>query len=1118
MLLLILVACVRNEPYPDAGDCAETPSGSYTWGEIGIGTCLAGPNTLAFAGDPDAPTLLVVNANPHLTFTGGSLLALPWGELDLDAGRNLVSDLGAAAVDLPHFPVGLGVDEDGLGLVPVRLSEESRTRDWDDDVYLLDLSDPASPALAERGEDGGATVQVGQDPIAVSVDDATGYAYVANRTGHSISILDLTAEEVEAVPPWPQEALRIGPFVDTDASGSRAELSDLDVDDDEELTDDVWTFSWVEGTWRLWAQADGGLGRWTTTGEGYEDGGLGVELAVDDYDGEISLPTDPAFFAVGSLTRMFFEDEGVIRGSDIGDYLGEWVLDEETSLEGDADGWDALVSGPSVLLDEDLNIWMFYDGTDGESWAIGAATSSDAYSFRRAGAAVLEPQWEHESARVSDPHVLRDAQTDQYRMYYSAYDGERWTIGHAVSDDLTTWTSDETPVFAVDGVDVAAPVISQQDGLFRLWYARREGALWSLGAATSPDGSTWTDLGEVATLDHNPSVADEPPGPTVYAVLADFFQGEGASAGALSATMRPSVDFTTDAYGFTARVVAGYHLSPYEVGTAGWGGVSLDSLDEDSGLGWLSLTSRDGDLTIGAATLDSEGRLLPVREPVLEAGAEGEFDEDGVSSPVVWSVDGGYRMLYAGLSGSVSTLGLASSDDGLVWTREGQVLDVDAESWDGAGLVPGSVEALDDGSLRLWYTGTNGELLRIGSATSSDGGLTWTREEEDQSRPWAFPPGSPGDWDDSGVRDPWVVVTDEGQHLFYAGSDGDLWRLGHAFRASADDEWERAEDAVTEDPRPVFGVTNGLFHADGVRRPLASWDSERWSVWFSGLDGIVSRVGKATGEDPERLHELSLRPTLGDVLTFSTSKGDEEADAIALDSAVEGRSVSGEALNSTLLDAERGLLYLASTHTNYVFAVDVRDDSEEGAPDENYLDIEAILLFDSTAGGAGFHGLALDGDRLYAVNDDPECVVVFDLRALDDQPYARVLYDAVLGTIAMPLGGAGDEGVDNVASFGPGAMALHPDGRRLFVTNYNANSVSVVDLDLGEVGQVVDEVVDLGENPYAIAISPDGDRAVIANYTGEVDEDRVVSSTLAVLDIDEDSPTYLEVLTWVVNR
>jgi DNA-binding beta-propeller fold protein YncE len=69
-------------------------------------------------------------------------------------------------------------------------------------------------------------------------------------------------------------------------------------------------------------------------------------------------------------------------------------------------------------------------------------------------------------------------------------------------------------------------------------------------------------------------------------------------------------------------------------------------------------------------------------------------------------------------------------------------------------------------------------------------------------------------------------------------------------------------------------------------------------------------------------------------------------------------------------------------------------------------------------------------------------------------------------------------------------------------------------------------VRNVGENPAAIVLSPDGKRAVVANHAGEllrVRDDRrsgntLASATLAVVDIDPSSPSYLSVLTWIKNR
>jgi hypothetical protein len=108
LLVSILSACVRNQGLPFVGDCASYPDGIYEYGEIGIGDCLSGPTSLAFV-NPDDPVLLVTNANPYALFKGGSLLAIPWSEVDLDAGKNLVDDLSPRHIDLPSYVGALAI-------------------------------------------------------------------------------------------------------------------------------------------------------------------------------------------------------------------------------------------------------------------------------------------------------------------------------------------------------------------------------------------------------------------------------------------------------------------------------------------------------------------------------------------------------------------------------------------------------------------------------------------------------------------------------------------------------------------------------------------------------------------------------------------------------------------------------------------------------------------------------------------------------------------------------------------------------------------------------------------------------------------------------------------------
>jgi hypothetical protein len=188
--LLISTGCIRISELPDVGVCAKYPNGSYEYGQIGIGTCIAGPNDIQFVEHGDETSLLVTNSNPFRIFTGGNLLSIPWTAIDLGDQTNEIDTLDPVAYALPNFAIGLDVEDD-LGLLGIRVSEGGRTRVYDDQVMLIDLSDPGHPAASDRGTKGSDTVEVLSDPIDIAIYGDEGYAFVANRTSHKISVLDL---------------------------------------------------------------------------------------------------------------------------------------------------------------------------------------------------------------------------------------------------------------------------------------------------------------------------------------------------------------------------------------------------------------------------------------------------------------------------------------------------------------------------------------------------------------------------------------------------------------------------------------------------------------------------------------------------------------------------------------------------------------------------------------------------------------------------------------------------------------------------------------------------------------------------------------------------------------
>jgi predicted GH43/DUF377 family glycosyl hydrolase len=156
---------------------------------------------------------------------------------------------------------------------------------------------------------------------------------------------------------------------------------------------------------------------------------------------------------------------------------------------------------------------------------------------------------------------------------------------------------------------------------------------------------------------------------------------------------------------------------------------------------WYSGTAEDGsDPAIFAAT-SPNGRAWTRAnggEPVL-TGTPGAFDARGVSGPdVTYDAAAGaapYRMYYAGRGDVFGGIGLATSPDGVTWTKHDDPATLAATDAVLEHGEPGSADsfaaadpsALKDGATwKLWYTADDSSKKRIAYATSPDG-VAWTK-------------------------------------------------------------------------------------------------------------------------------------------------------------------------------------------------------------------------------------------------------------------------------------------------------------------------------------------------------------------------------------------------------
>jgi DNA-binding beta-propeller fold protein YncE/predicted GH43/DUF377 family glycosyl hydrolase len=1127
--LLVATGCVRVSELPDVGECASYPEAPYEYGQIGIGECISGPNQIRFAGEDGAETLLITNSNPYRVFDGGNLLAIPWNNIDFGDQDNEVHTLDPVALSLPSFALGLEVN-DSLGMIALRESADARTRDAKDDVLLLDLSDPTNPARSDRGTDGGDTVKVVSDPVDIAHDSETGLTFVANQTAHTISVLDTTGETIELIQPWPESMVTAAAYFDHSETDGRARVVDFDILGDGALIDDSWTMTWVEGTWRLWVPSDLGLHRWTTQLERdesgapvYESSAMGAELALEDAPDDVLEFSDPDFSGASDI--MFFASEGNLWMASSGSYLGDWAIGSAPAILSDADSSFAWLGGPNLTPGIEAT-HIFFDaqasdiGADGPSF-IGTATSLDGLSWSVEDTPLIEPTHPHEGDHIADPDVIYDAETQTWRMVYSAFDGTQWTIGHATSEDLQTWTSDDEPLFR-NLLGAAAPVLHSSVGSWHLWYSNWTGEAWEIGYAESPDGTHWDEQPNTLNFGEGTVIDDEarPPSVALQGSAQDTFQVRGESTGFLPAPLLPGLSYAALTYGWTAEVLAGAWLDLGDAGPHSNGSIQVDDLSTDADgnqTAWLTLTSRSGRTRIGQAAVNEDDTLTATHAAVFEGGSS-NFEKGGVSHPTIFENGDQLHMLYAGTKNGKQSIGLATFTDG-EWISEGKVFSPNSSRWDGVSVVPNTVVPLDEGGWRLWYSGFDGGTWRIGSATSNEDGTSWSRDAA--PRGYQLGTGQPGVWDDTGVRDAWVIHDDSGDHIWYAGFDGNTWQIGYGFRPQGEPAFERSIDSFTEEGRPALIASGGLFHRTGVFRPVVSQTPDGFSILYAGQSGQSTRVGRAFGRAEDRLNRTPRRPRVGDTLVFDTDRGDGDAWAIPLDGTVAGHPTTGEGLTDLHVDEERGLLFAVSQTTATIFVIDIRDDTDlsSGFYDRNYLDMEAILLLNTGVYATGYRQiLTVPGsDTMYALVDAPESVITIDLSTLVDDEYAEASYDIATGYLAAPRGRERDEGTASMTNVGPGQMILHEDGKRLFVSNFNRNSVSVYDLSLGPYGMQIREIRNVGENPYAMAFSPDGNKLVVGNYTGEVIE-KVSHGSLGIIDVDSNSPTYLEVVSWIVNR
>eukprot|EP01036_Dinobryon_divergens_P024369 gene24369-32814_t len=211
-----------------------------------------------------------------------------------------------------------------------------------------------------------------------------------------------------------------------------------------------------------------------------------------------------------------------------------------------------------------------------------------------------------------------------------------------------------------------------------------------------------------------------------------------------------------------------------------------------------------------------------------------------INRPHVLYHNSTYHMWYSAqdMSNSVSTIGYATSPNGIEWERPvaGPVF-TPTQPWEHSTIMCSHVLFDEHKSLyRMWYSaGRQYAHMAIGHAVSYDG-IHWNRTQDVP----IFSSNPVLEWEQDRVTCPTVVYNGEYYYMFYIGftNIGDA-AIGIAKSRDGLSNWERHPE------NPIIKPTAGSWDNDAVYKPYPVFDGSRWWLWYNGRHGVMEQIGLA---------------------------------------------------------------------------------------------------------------------------------------------------------------------------------------------------------------------------------------------------------------------------------
>jgi predicted GH43/DUF377 family glycosyl hydrolase len=194
--------------------------------------------------------------------------------------------------------------------------------------------------------------------------------------------------------------------------------------------------------------------------------------------------------------------------------------------------------------------------------------------------------------------------------------------------------------------------------------------------------------------------------------------------------------------------------------------------------------------------------------PVLK-GVPTTWEATYVRCPMVWVEGSIWYMLYNGFDGATNKIGLATSSDGITWTKSGSNPVITYNSF------PGTQMLKEGDTYYLYHSYSPSGVFSVGLSTSTDL-INWSAPT------LIISPGAAGTYDDTWAIEPTIAKFGSTYYIWYEGVNdaGNSSRVALAHSANKDSGW--IKDGVVVDCSP--GI-KGLFAAETI------WDTA-WTEVF----------------------------------------------------------------------------------------------------------------------------------------------------------------------------------------------------------------------------------------------------------------------------------------------